>query len=275
MILRIISRDRRTDRMPKPKIALVLGAGSARGLAHIGVLQVLKEQDISFDFIVGSSMGAMVGGIFSSGADIYLLDRMVEYMNHSILYDVNLPRQGFMAGRRISGFLELLTKHKDFQQLDPPLCVVATDLVTGERVVVEEGSVAEAIRASISIPGIFRPVRKEDRILVDGAVTDRLPVDVARECGADLIVAVDVTFCEGKRVVIRNTWDVIMTALDIMQKQQFEAAAPQADILIQPAVGGFSPRDFDRSREIVDLGRQAALDKIATIQETIRAWQPG
>lgn len=256
-----------------PKIALVLGAGSARGLAHIGVMQVLKEFNIGYDFIAGSSMGAMVGGIYASGADLYMLDRMIENMNQNILYDVNLPRMGFMAGRKITSFLNLMTKNKTFDQLDLPLLVVASDLVTGSRVVLEEGSVADAIRASISIPGIFRPVKQGEQILVDGAVTDRLPVEVARERGADLILAVDVTYCEGKKVIIRNTWDVIMTALDILQKPQFDGVSSQADILIQPAVGGYSPRDFDRSRELVDLGRQAALEQIEAIQSLIQNWE--
>lgn len=257
----------------KPHIALVLGAGSARGLAHIGVIQVLLENDIPFDMIVGSSMGAMVGGIYACGSDIYMLDRMVEHMDHSVLYDVNLPRLGFMAGRKISTFLDLMTKKKDFSQLDMPLLVVATDLVSGERVIIDEGPVAQAVRASISIPGIFRPVRDGERILVDGAVTDRLPVIPARERGADIVIAVDVTFCDGKKVEIRNTWDVIMTALDILQKQQFDAASPQADILIQPPVGGFLPQDFRRSRELVDLGRMAALSKIEDIRRVINQWE--
>jgi NTE family protein len=133
--------------------------------------------------------------------------------------------------------------------------------------------VTKAIRASISIPGILRPVRDGEKILVDGAVTDRLPITVARERGADLIIAVDVTFCDGKKVVIRNTWDVIMTSLDIMQRQQFDAVSPQADILIQPAVGGYSPRDFECSRELVDLGRQAAQESVDAIQTLIREWE--
>ena len=256
----------------QPCIALVLGAGSARGLAHIGVIQVLLEHQVPFNLIVGSSMGAMIGGIYACGTDIYMLDRLVEYMNHGVLYDVNLPRLGFMAGRKISAFLDLLTKKKTFDQLEIPLLVVATDLVTGKRVVIDEGSVAQAIRASISIPGIFRPVRDGERILVDGAVTDRLPVIPARERGADIVIAVDVTFGEGKQVVIRNTWDVIMISLEILQRQQFDAVSCQADVLIQPAVGGYLPQDFDRSRELVDLGREAALARIEEIKAVIRRW---
>lgn len=255
----------------RPRVALVLGAGSARGLAHIGVIQVLREHHIPFDFIVGSSMGAMVGGIYAAGADIKMLDRMLENMDTNVFYDVHVPRLGFMSGKKIKIFLELMTKKKSFAELDLPLLTVATDLLSGERVVLEEGSVAEAIRASISIPGIFTPVQQEGMILVDGAVVDRLPIEVAQSRGADLIIAVDVTFGPGKNVSIANTMDVIMAALDIMAKQHFELVHPGADILIQPAVGSFQPGDFDKSRQIVDQGRIATEQKIDEILEKIMA----
>lgn len=253
----------------KPVIALVLGAGSARGLAHIGVIQVLLEEKIPVDFIVGSSMGAMVGGIYASGANIYILDKMVENMNKGIMMDVQVPRFGFVAGKRINSFLNLLTKNKSFSELDPPVMVVATDLISGQRVVFEEGPVAEAIRASISIPAVFAPVRKDNMVLVDGAVADRLPVEVAKQKGADIIIAVDVTFGPDRKVSIKNTIDVIMAALDIMQKYHFDSVGPQADILIQPAVGEFASNDFECSRGIVDLGRKAAQDKIDEIKQAI------
>lgn len=256
----------------KPLVALVLGAGSARGLAHIGVIQVLLEEDIAFDFIVGSSMGAMVGAIYASGADIYMFDKMIEHMNTGLMVDVQVPRFGFVAGKRINSFICLLTKNKTFHDLQPPVMVVATDLISGQRIVFDEGPVAEAVRASISIPGVFTPVRKDDMVLVDGAVIDRLPVEVAKDRGADIVIAVDVTFGPDKKVTINNTMDVFMTALDIMQKHHFDTIGPQADILIQPAVGHIASRDFERSREIVDIGRAATLEKVAEIKNKIEAF---
>ncbi|HPT70025.1 MAG TPA: patatin-like phospholipase family protein, partial [Syntrophomonas sp.] len=220
----------------KPVVGLVLGAGSARGLAHIGVLQVLKEEEIGYDFIVGSSMGAMVGAIYASGADLYMLEKMLDSMNTNMMLDVQVPRFGFVAGKRVDSFLALLTKNKNFDQLDLPVIAVATDLISGQRVILDQGPVTEAVRASISIPGVFTPVLKDDMVLVDGAVIDRLPVEVARDRGADIIIAVDVTFGPDKKVIIKNTIDVIMTSLDIMQKLHFNLCESQADILIQPAV---------------------------------------
>ncbi|HPF20531.1 MAG TPA: patatin-like phospholipase family protein [Syntrophomonas sp.] len=251
----------------KPVVGLVLGAGSARGLAHIGVLQVFREKGIKVDFIVGSSMGAMVGAIYASGADLYMLEKMLECMNPNLMIDVQVPRYGFVAGKRIDAFLTLLTKNKSFDQLDPPVVAVATDLITGARVVLDQGSVREAVRASISIPGVFTPVRKEGMVLVDGAVIDRLPVEVAKDRGADIIIAVDVTFGPDKKVTIKNTLDVIMTSLDIMQKYHFSLIGSQANVLIQPAVGNFASRDFECSKDIIALGRAAALAKVEEIKQ--------
>jgi len=247
------------------KIALVLGAGSARGLAHIGVLQVLNENNIPVDLIVGCSMGAMIGGIYSCGTDLKMLDKMIEYMDTSIFFDIQVPRMGFIADKKINTLLNLLTRNKMFKDINIPLSVVATDLISGQRIILEEGQVAEAIRASISIPGIFSPVKRNEMVLVDGAVIDRLPIEVARIKKADVIIAVDVTFCSGKKVTINNTLDVIMTSLDIMQRQQFDLIKDQAEILIQPEVGNFSPRDFEKSRELVDIGRLATEKKLDEI----------
>lgn len=261
--------DDKEQGLPRPKIGLVLGAGSARGLAHIGVLQVLTENGIPFDFIVGSSMGAIIGALYVCGADLYMSAKLVDYMDAGRLLDVSIPRMGFIQGKKIMIFLELLTKRKTFADTDIPLMVVTTDIVSGNRVILENGSIAEAIRASIAIPGVFTPVKKDEMVLVDGAVTDRLPVEVARNQGAEVIIAVDVTFGEGKQVVIRNALDVIWASLDIMQKQQFDIIKPQADIIIQPEVGNFSSRDFDKSSQLIRLGREAAEIKIKEIKSKI------
>lgn len=252
-----------------PRIGLVLGAGSARGLAHIGVLQVLEENRIPFDFIVGSSMGAMVGAIYACGADMKMLQRMLEHLDSKLFFDVQLPRMGFITGKRIKELLNLLTKQKNFEETKIPLLVVATDLLTGEEVVLEEGSITEAVRASISIPGIFHPVKRDEMILVDGAVVDRLPIEVARSRGADIVIAVDVTFGEGRAIIVNNTMDVILTAIDIMQKMQFDLVYDKADILIQPAVGGFASKDFEKSQEIIELGRRAVEEKLDEIRDKI------
>lgn len=254
----------------KPRIALVLGAGSARGLAHIGVLQVFNENGIFPDIIVGSSMGAMVGGIYACGADLAMLDKMIARMDNRIFFDVRVPRLGFIAGKKISYLLDLLTKKKQFDELDIRLQVAATDLLSGQTIVLEEGSIAEAIRASISIPGIFHPIKKDGMILVDGAITDRLPVDIALQHEADLLIAVDVTFAEGRSIEIRNVLDVIMNSLDLMQKRHFEASAQNTDFLLQPQVSCFASSDFNKSAQIIEMGRLAAQEQVEAILAAIK-----
>ncbi len=253
--------------MDKPRVALVLGAGSARGLAHIGVLQVLEDNQIPFDFIVGSSIGAMIGGIYGCGADIKMLGKLLENMDMGRFFEVTVSHLGFINGSKINEFVKLLTKNKDFRELLFPVYMVATNLYTGSRVILQEGIVAEAIRASISIPGIFRPVQKDDMLLVDGAVSDRVPVEAAAQLGADLIIAVDVKFGTGQTVIIKNTLDVILTALDIMQNKQVETIANVADIVIQPAVAAYNSWDFDKTQEFIELGREAALAKLPELKE--------
>lgn len=255
----------------KKKVGLALGAGSARGLAHIGVLQVLMENQVPIDLIIGSSMGAMVGGVFACGGDMKMLGKMVDSMDNRMFFDIGIPRMGFVQGRRVRSLLQLLTKNRRFDEADPELVVMATDLISGQGIAIDEGSIAEAVRASISIPGVFKPVEKEDMILVDGAVSHRLPVSVARERGCDLVIAVDVTCGEDRRVVINNTIDVFMTAIDIMIRDNFELTADKGDILIQPAVGNYASGDFNYAPKIIELGRQAAEAQLEEILEKIKA----
>lgn len=253
----------------RKRIGLALGAGSARGLAHIGVLQVLVKNRVPIDLIVGSSMGAMVGAVHACGGDMDMLGKMVYSMDNRMFFDIGIPRMGFVQGRRASSLIQLLTKNRSFDQTDPELVVMATDLISGRGIAIEEGSISEAVRASISIPGVFKPVRKDGMILVDGAVSHRLPVEEARSRNCDLVIAVDVTCGEDRRVSINNTMDVFMTALDIMIRDHFELTADKGDILIQPAVGGYASSDFENSRRIIELGREAAEAKLAEIMQQI------
>ena len=251
---------------------MVLGAGSARGLAHIGVLQVLIENRIPFDFLVGSSMGAVIAAIYACGGDIYMTGKLASALNTSILWDVGIPRMGFVSGKKIEHFLRLLTKGKSFEDLAVPLAVVATDIENGEKVVIREGPVHSAVRASISIPGVFAPVRYRNRLLVDGAVAERLPVGVARDLGADIVIGVDVTFAEDRQTHIRNTLDVILQAIEILERQIFtQITRHQATVLLQPRLGNIKSNEFNRAEECIGRGRECAeakLDEIRSVLES-------
>jgi len=249
------------------KLGLALGAGGAKGLAHIGVLQVFKENGIKIDLIAGSSMGALIGAAFAAGTDIDLLAKLAATLQRSLFIDISVPRFGLLKGEKALGLIRLLTRSKKFTELELPLAVVATDIERGEPVVFrEQGDVAQAVRASISIPGIFNPVRLGDRLLVDGAVTDRLPVAVLKEMGADYVVAVDVKACPaGERIKIQNIYDIIMHSIEILENKACQPSLNAADFLIAPDTTGIGTTDFHKAEECMEAGRIAAREAVSKI----------
>ncbi|MCR4399541.1 MAG: patatin-like phospholipase family protein [Syntrophomonadaceae bacterium] len=258
---------RRKKAGQRPRVGLVLGAGSARGIAHIGVLQVLAEAGITFDLLVGSSMGALIGAIYGAGANLYLLQKLFEELNFNRLMDFQLPGSGFVGGRKIRDFTYLLTKGKRFEELSVPLAVVATDIRAGKRVVLTSGLVSEAVRASISIPGVFTPVEMGDMLLVDGAVSDRLPIELARELGCQRVVAVDVNFGMERETELKNPLQVLLAAIDLLERRIFvDLVKPGADILVQPMLGHIGSGSFERAAECVRLGREATLAALPQIR---------
>ena len=181
-------------RKKEESIGLVLGGGGARGWAHLGVLQAIDELDIKIDAVVGSSIGALVGGLFVAGELEPLREMALELDWKQVLYyffDMTLPRSGLVDGKRIVDRIRKQVGEVDIPDLPIPFAAVATDIMTGDEVVLREGDLLNAIRASIAVPGIFTPNRIEDRVLVDGGLTNPLPVSVARTMGVTKIIAVD------------------------------------------------------------------------------------
>jgi len=180
----------------KKKIGLALSGGAARGMAHIGVLEVLERENIPVDIITGTSAGAMAGALYAKDGNCKQIRAVIKELSRHKLasfIDPSLPRSGFIKGRRIKDLMaKFIGKDLKFSDLKIPFACVATDINTGEEVVLNEGSVPEAVRASISIPGIFTVVKMDNRYLVDGGLVNPVPVSVAREMGADLVIAVNV-----------------------------------------------------------------------------------
>jgi len=176
------------------KFGLALGGGSARGLAHVGVIQVLEAYHIPIDIIAGTSIGSVVGSLYAAGASINQLEEAALSMKKSttlFLIDLALPHSGLISGKRIEEMLsDLALEDKTFDNLEIPFATVATDVESGAKVILNQGKVIDAVRASISIPGIFTPVKYQDYYLVDGGVVDPVPVDVVQMMGADIIIAV-------------------------------------------------------------------------------------
>jgi NTE family protein len=177
----------------RPRIGLALGSGSARGLAHIGVLRALKEARIEIDVVAGTSMGAVIGAVFAAGKLDGLSARLrnLDWPGIVALLDPVFPRSGLIDGQRVAQFVRAHVPSAHIENLLLPFAAVATDLMTGEEVVATAGDLTEAVRASIAVPGIVTPVRSNGRILVDGGLVNPVPVSVARAMGADLVIAVD------------------------------------------------------------------------------------
>lgn len=246
------------------KKGIVLGAGGARGFAHLGFLQVLEEVGVKMDVIVGCSAGAIFGALWAVGIDLYRLERLLTYPGFSKrLFDLSVSRDGFVKGDKLLEAMRLLTKDLTFEELKIPLAIVATDIETGDLVVFREGSVAQAVRASISIPGVFKPYRYQGRLLVDGAVKNRLPIHIAKEMGAEQILAVDVK--RGLAMKLSSAMDVMFQSLEILGEEVFQSQCMGADLLVQPEVSHIGSLQFDSSAEVISLGRQAALAQSSEI----------
>ncbi len=288
----------------RPKVGLVLSGGGARGGAHIGVLEVLDSEGIPIDFVVGTSFGALVGGLYSVGyspADLALLvgraewdellddrpDRnLLSYNNKKRLdrglyqldfdrFELELP-QGLQAGQNIKQLLDRLTAEpvyqvgNDYDQLRIPFRAVSTDLLTGRAHIFRSGPLSTAIRASIAVPGLFTPVEYRDTLLVDGGIADNLPVDIAVEWGADIIIAVDVsTPLKSDRKQIRSLFDVLDQTIAFRIEENRLSSLEKASLVIQPELSKFNSSQFDRIPDMISVGAAAARGKMAEIRRVL------
>ncbi|MDQ7033012.1 MAG: patatin-like phospholipase family protein, partial [Desulfonauticus sp.] len=181
--------------MKRTKIGLALGSGAARGISHIGVLKILEQHKIPIDIVTGTSMGAFIGGAYASGLKVSVMEEIALNINWKLtakMFSPTISFSGFVDGRRIKEFLETVIGNRNIEELDRKFVCIATDILTGEEIVIDQGSLVDAIRASISIPAIFTPVYHRNRFLVDGGVVNPVPVDTARKAGADIVIAVNV-----------------------------------------------------------------------------------
>jgi NTE family protein len=255
-----------------PKIGLALGSGGARGFAHVGVLKVLKEANINVDYIAGSSMGALVGSLYCVGHTLEDMYKMSILFRRKFYIDYTIPKMGLISGKKLYQLMHLLTHGKKLEDLTPKLYVITTDLLSGEKVIIDSGLIAEAVRASISIPGIFVPVKKQGRLLVDGGVIDRVPVSVVKDRGADITIAVDISHFSSEPT-ITSIFDVILQSIDIMQREMVKQVEITADVLLRPMVEKFSATAYTNVEEIISIGEDEARRKIPQIQDAIEKWR--
>ena len=265
--------------MRQRKVGLALSGGAARGLAHIGVLEVLEKENIPIDMIAGTSTGALVGALFAQGKTASEIKKLALDLSRKRLFslvDLTLPHSGFIQGKKIRELLEhTIGSNTQFDDLKIPLACVATDIESGEEVVINHGSVLEGVRASISIPVIFTVVKKEGRYLVDGGLTDPVPVDILREMGADYVIAVNVIpdvkarTKRAKEVKEPNIVNVIFQSLYISTYSVVKASLEEADIAIEPQVVAITYSDFHRAEECIAKGAIAARQSIPEIKNQL------
>lgn len=258
--------------MRRPKVGLALGSGGARGFAHLGVLKALSDHSIPIDMIAGSSMGALVGSFYAFGHDIDQLIKLSKAFKRQYYIDFTVPKMGFIAGNRVKNLIRLFMHGKNLEELNIPVAVIATDLQTGEKVVFKEGPIADIVRASISIPGVFVPEKVHGRLMIDGGVADRVPVSTVKEMGANIVIGVDVSRVN-RRAEILTVYDVIMQSLDILQMEIMIARDEESDMMIYPPVEHLSGRAFKNIGEIIKIGEEATLLKMPMIRKAIAKWQ--
>lgn len=289
----------------RPKIGLVLSGGAARGLAHIGVLKALDEQGIQIDAIAGTSMGAVVGGLYASGYTPAELERIALEMDWQQALSDAPPRKdvpfrrkqddrdflvkqkisfrddgtlglplGVIQGQNLAMVLESLLVHtsdnRDFDKLAIPFRAVSTDIATGEKVVFRKGHLPQAIRASMSIPAVFAPVEIDGRLLVDGGMVDNIPVDVARDMGVDVVIVVDIGNPLRDRKDLSTVLDVMNQSITLMTRKNSEAqlaTLKPGDVLIQPPLSGYGTTDFGRVPQLIDAGYRATTVLAARLAE--------
>ncbi|MDD5127728.1 MAG: patatin-like phospholipase family protein [Dehalococcoidales bacterium] len=268
----------------RKKVGLALGSGAAKGMAHIGVLEVFQKEGIPIDMIAGTSIGAAIGVIYARTQDATNLKMRILELNSrklAMLIDPALPKNGFLKGRKIKDLLaSFLDGGTKFSDLDIPFACVAADIDTGEEVVFDRGPVLEAVRASISIPAVFTVAKCRGRNLVDGQLVNPVPVNVVRRMGADFIIAVNVlpdlqsrleTVTEEPRGKRREPtlMHVMMQSMYITTYKLAQTSMEGADIVIEPPVAGIGSGDFQRAEECILQGELAAEDAIPAIRRRL------
>ena len=256
---------------PKPKrLGLALGGGGARGFAHVGVLQVLEEAGIKTDLVVGTSAGSLVGALHASGKTGAQLQRIAETMEESTITDWALPflNRGVLRGEALARYVSNQTQGRKIEDLPIRLGIVATDLNLGEGVLFQRGDTATAVRASSAVPSVFLPVRINNRDYVDGGLVAPVPVRYAREMGAEVVLAIDIsTTPEGSQA--ESMLQILLQTFNIMGKSIKALELKEADVVVRPSLGGVSSADFNARLRAIEAGRAAMLAALPALKAAL------
>lgn len=260
----------------RPKIGLALGGGSAKGLAHIGVIKVLEENNIPIDYIAGTSIGALIGGFYafskniSEIEDIALNNNFYEYL--SMFFDPSLY-QGLIKGNKVVKFIENYIGQTTFNDLKIPFRCVATNVKSGEPVIEKNGTVAQAIRTSISMPVFFKPIERDGVFLIDGALSIPVPVQMVRDMGADIVIAVNLYKNNLNSAINKlDIFNVADNSNNILLLHLADENVKNADIVISPKLESITWNNLftpEKTKEAVDIGEEATIEKIEEIKRLL------
>ena len=260
---------------PKPKatVALALGGGASKGFAHIGIIKVLKENNIPIKIVTGTSAGSIVGSMYASGMSPDRLELEAEILGKTDLVDLTLSTSGFIKGEKLQNYINRKVDNRPMQQFPIKFAAVATDFESGKPVVFNVGNAGQAVRASASIPNVFQPVVIGNRKYVDGGLSQPVPVSAAKKLGANFIIAVDISARPAKNVS-QGMFSYLDQTFNVMSQTALHQELGQANVVIKPqvlelgSVGG-----FDQKQRAIQLGEQAARAALPEIKRKLAAYQ--
>ncbi|MEG2574582.1 MAG: patatin-like phospholipase family protein [Christensenella sp.] len=251
------------------KMCLALGGGSARGFAHIGVLRVLIKNKIPINSIAGCSMGALIGGIYAAEANIDALENLAEVFDFKKYFDITLSSKGYVKGKKIQELIELMTKNISIEQAKIPFCCIATHIEKAASERFTKGPIHEAVRASISIPGVFTPYVIDGNTYVDGGVIDRTAIGAAWEMKPEVVIAVDVGYRGEPLTVPKSLVGLVKTSYSIMDWYLAQRNLLSASIVIQPELSDISGTQYTDIQNIVTRGEEAAIAALPDIKKVL------
>ena len=256
---------------PKPpRIGLALGGGAARGFAHIGVIQVLEENGIKVDLVAGTSAGSLVAALYASGKTGAELASLADSMDESAFTDWAFPGRGLIRGEGLARYVREKTRGLQIEQMRVPLGIVATDLDTGEPILFQRGDPGVAVRASSAVPAVFQPVRIGLREYVDGGLVAPVPVRFARQMGAELVIAVDISAAPDGNPT-GDAMRMLLQTFAIMGRSINTFELRDADVLLRPKLANVSGADFTARKRAIQAGREAMQSQLSLLRERIAA----
>ena len=260
------------QRTRAPRIGLALGGGAARGFAHVGVIQVLEQHGIVPDLVVGTSAGSLVAALYASGRNGVELEQAALRMEEAAITDWTLPlfNRGLLRGDALARYVNQQVQGKPIQSLKRPLGIVATDLANGQGMLFQRGDTGTAVRASSAVPGVFSPVAIAGREYVDGGLVAPVPVQQARQMGAEFVIAVNISSPPDGNAT-SDTFKVLMQTFDIMGQTINRYALAEADLVIRPELKGVGSADFSARQRSIAAGREAMQAALPRLRERLQA----